>query len=183
MPAYATIKVEFSTNDLSVTSPTWKDVTRYCMSVDWSAGKQRDLDDPQAGGATIRLRNDQRRFEPEYAAGAYYPNIVPLRRFRLTVTAGGTNYSEGVFYATSWDVTYPAGTDYSEVVVSCVDGFGLLSLDLQPTLSPPDAALYSDVIAFDEPYAYYRMNEIGGSSLIARKKRKHRHAPHAPPPR
>jgi hypothetical protein len=175
MPGYATIKVEFCPDPLSDITPTYVDVTRYCMGVDWSAGKQRDLDDPQAGGATIRLRNDQRRFEPEYVAGAYYPNVVPLRRFRLTITADGTSYGEGVFYATSWDVTYPTGQAYSEVVVSCVDGFGLLSLDLLPALDPPDASTISDVIAFDAPFAYYRMNDLGGSTLIGRKKRKHHH--------
>jgi len=183
MPAYATIKVEFSPDPLSDVTPTYVDVTKYCMAApEWSGGKQRDLDDPQAGGATIRLRNDQRRFEPEYVAGAYYPNIVPLRRFRITMTADGVAYPEGVFYATNWDVTYPAGSSYSEVVVTCVDGFGLLSLDQSLVLDPPDAMLISDVIEVDQPFAYYRMDDLGGGALIGRKKRQHHHHHHAPPP-
>ena len=37
---------------------------------------------------------------------------------------------EGVWYVVKWDIQYPAGTEYSSVVVTCVDGFELLSLDL-----------------------------------------------------
>lgn len=160
-------KVEFSRDDLSDTTPTWTDVTTYVRDVRWWSGKASDLDPPQAGGATIILNNADRRFEPDYSAGAYSPDIKPLRRFRLTMTADGTAHTQGVYYAQNWGVGYPARTNYSETTVTCVDGFGILSLDTLPTLTPPGAATYTDVILADGPFAYYPLDEPVGRALNA----------------
>lgn len=167
MPSYAACKLEFSPDPLSDTTPSWIDVTRYCQSAEWSSGKARDLDDSQAGSATFVLRNDQRRFEPEYTAGAYYPNIVPMRRFRLSIVTAAGTVQQGIYYATSWNVTYPAGTDYSVVEVPCTDGFAILSLAKLPTLDPPQAQSLPDVYAADSPYAHYRLGEQFGTKMTA----------------
>ena len=165
---YAIAKLEFSTDPLSDTTPAWTNITTYCKSASWSSGVSRELDDPQAGGATFILKNLQRRFEPEYAAGAYYPNIVPGRRFRLTITADGVNYSQGIYYAQSWEVQYPdRGSPYSEVVVTCSDGFWRLALDRLPAMSPASAESSSDVILSDSPFAYYPLDENGGKTMNA----------------
>jgi hypothetical protein len=137
------------------------------MEASWSSGIARDLDDPQAGTATFKLKNTGRRFEPEYAAGAYYPNIVPMRRFRWSITADGVSYPQGIWYAQSWQVTYPAGTTYSEVVVSCVDGFGILSLYNLPRLDTSDAETYGDVVDSDQPYAHWPLDEGSGRKMTA----------------
>lgn len=176
-----TMKLEFSPDPLTDTTPSWVDVTRYVLESSWQVGKARDLDDVQAGSASFRLRNDDRRFEPEYAGGAYYPNIVPLRQFRLTLRADGVDYPHGRWFATSWDVSYPAGTAYGEVTVTCTDALGLLSLYVLGPLDPPDAAGLADVIGYDQPFAYYRMNDPDGSALVARKQRRHHHGHHQHP--
>jgi concanavalin A-like lectin/glucanase superfamily protein len=157
--------LEFSTDPLSVSNAaaTWQDVTRYCISADWQSGTTREFDDPQAGQATFVLKNSQRRFEPEYAAGAYYPNIVPGRRFRLTLTADGFSYQQGIWYAQSWQVEYPAGTTYSTVTVTCSDGFWRLALKRLNSMSPASAESLSDVIQSDNPFAYYPLNEASQS--------------------
>lgn len=167
MPSYLTPKLEFSTDPLSVSNAAaaWKDVTRYCITMDWQSGTSREFDDPTAGSATFVLKNSQRRFEPEYAAGAYYPNIVPGRRFRITLTADGSSYQQGVWYAQSWNVEYPAGTTYSTVTVQCTDGFWRLALKRLGQLSPPTAASYQDVIMDDDPFAYYPLDEESGKTM------------------
>lgn len=155
-------KLEFCQQPLSTSNAaaTWIDVTRYCKSMTWSSGVSREFDDPQAGGATFVLKSMQRRFEPDYQAGAYYPNIVPGRRFRITVDG----VTQGIYYAQSWDVAYPdRGNTYSEVVVTCTDGFWRLALDVLPKLSPPDATTYSEVIQHDNPVAHFPLNENGGN--------------------
>lgn len=167
MPAYAVAKVELSLDPLSDTTPAWTEVTRYCQGASWSSGKAKDLDDSQAGGATIVLRNDQRRFEPEYSGGAYYPNIRPMRRFRLSVVTSSGTTLQGIYYATDWAVSYPAGTDYSVVTVTCVDGFGILSLAHLPALDPTSAASLADVIMADNPFAFYRLAETFGTTMTA----------------
>lgn len=165
---YAIAKVEFSPDALSDTTPTYVDVTRYCQSASWFGGVTKDTDAPQAGGATFVLKNLQRRFEPEYTSGAYYPNIVPGRRFRLTVTADGVNYSQGTYYAREWSVDYPdASRGYSVVTVNCSDGFWRLSNDTLPTLTPPDATSYADVLLADGPFAYYPLDEPSGRAMNA----------------
>lgn len=162
MANYCTPKLEFSPDPLSDTTPAWVDVTRFCLSAEWASGKAKDLDDAQAGVATFMLRSVGRMFEPEYAAGAFYPNIVPLRRFRFSLTpTGGASSQEGIFYATNWEVTYPAGTTESTVRVTCVDGFGLLSLDTLPAFDPASSESAADVIRSDEPLAFYLLDDTG----------------------
>lgn len=158
MPAYATFKLEFSPDPLSTTTPTWIDVTRFVIGpAQWSGGKAKDLDSPQAGAATFVLRNVNRQFEPEYAAGAFYPNIRPLRRFRPSLIVGGVTYPQGIYYATNWHVEYPAHTRFSTVTVSCIDGFGILSNALLGALNPATASSLSDVIQSDNPIAFYAL--------------------------
>lgn len=167
MPSYASAKVEFSPDPLSDVTPTWIDVSRFIQVVSWGSGKAKDLDDPTAGGASILLENDARRFEPEYVAGAYYPNIVPLRRFRISlVTSAGTT-RQGIYYVTSWKPAYPTGQQYSTVTAECVDGFGILSLTPLPAMDPPSAASLADVYAADEPYAHYRLGDQAGTKMTA----------------
>jgi hypothetical protein len=168
MPAYASPKLEFSRDPLSDSTPTWIDISAFLIEASWSSGITKDLDAPEAGHATFRLKNTGRRFEPEYAAGAYFPDIVPLRRFRWSVVADGTTYQQGIWLAQSWQVVYPnAGSTYSEVVVSCTDQTAVLSLAALPSLDPPSAETYSDVVAFDNPLGHWPLDEAIGKALSA----------------
>lgn len=167
MPSYATAKVEFSVDPLSDATPAWTDVSRFVQAVSWSSGKAKDLDDPSAGGATILLDNEGRRFEPEYVAGAFYPNIVPLRRFRISVVTSAGTTRQGVYYVTSWKPAYPTGQAYSTVEAQCVDGFGILSLTPLPVMDPPDSESLADVYAADAPYAHYRLGDQTGTKMTA----------------
>lgn len=167
MPSVTT-KLEFSVDPLSDTTPAWTNITQYCQAASWSGGVTKDTDSPQAGGATFTLKNLQRRFEPEYAAGAYYPNIVPGRRFRITITADGVNYTQGIYYAREWKVEYPdPSLGYSVVTVACSDGFWRLATDTLPAMSPPSAESFEDVAAYDVPFAHYAVNEQGGKVMTA----------------
>jgi hypothetical protein len=103
VPNYLSCLLEFSPDRLSDATPTYVDITQDLMEADWFSGKARDLDEPQAGGAVFRLKNRDRRYEPDYEAGAFFLNIDLLRRFRLTLTPqGGAAVQQGVYYATRW---------------------------------------------------------------------------------
>jgi hypothetical protein len=104
---YLTPKLEFSPDPLSDTTPAYQDVTGYLIDASWTSGTARDLDQPQAGQAVFVLKNKNRDFEPEYAGGRFAGNIVPLRRFRWSITADGVSYPQGTWYATSYAVSYP----------------------------------------------------------------------------
>ena len=84
-----TPRLEFSPDPLSDTTPTWTDITAYCVDIEWWGGKTNDLGDPEPGGMQCVLNNAGRRFEPDYVAGAFYPNIDTERRFRLSFDTDG----------------------------------------------------------------------------------------------
>jgi len=163
-----TAKLEFSVDPLSDTTPAWTDITRYVQAMTWYGGVQKDTDAPEAGGATFVLKNLQRRFEPEYTAGAYYPNIVPGRRFRVTITADGVNYTQGIYYAREWKVEYPdVSLGYSVVTVSCTDGFWRLSQDQVGYMSPVEFETYEDLVKSDNPFAFYLLNDANTNQMTA----------------
>lgn len=165
--ALATVKLEFAPATLATAAPAYTDVTADLIEAEWWSGKANDLDEPQAGGATFHLANPGRKYEPEYTASPFYPNIDTDRRFRLTLTDASGAVQQGIYYVEAWDVDYPAGTAYSEVVVTCVDGFGLLAAETLPFLDPPDATSYPEVVDFDQPGFYYREGEPSGSKLVS----------------
>ena len=167
MANYCTPLVEYSTDPLSVTTPTWIDVTRFVQDVSWYAGTATDLDDPQNGGCVIVLKNGDRRFEPDNPASPYYPNVKPLRRFRITITADGNTVRQGIFYVQSWDITWPAKTSYSTATATCTDGFTILSLYTLPRLTPATATTYSDVVEADSPFAHWPLDETIGRTMNA----------------
>jgi hypothetical protein len=168
MANYCQPKLEFSPDPLSVTTPTWVDVTSYAMSMSWANGTSSDLDQPQAGAATFTLKNTHRDFEPEYAGGRWAGNIVPLRRFRLSFTADGVSRPAGTWYATSYDLAYPdPGSTFSTVTVQCVDGHGVLALSALAALDPPTAESYSDVVTYDQPSLYWTLSDTSGRKMGA----------------
>lgn len=58
--------LEWSPDPLSETSPTYEDITPYFLEGSYQRDGGGDLDDPQAGTATVVLDNRDRRFEPGY---------------------------------------------------------------------------------------------------------------------
>jgi hypothetical protein len=167
MPAYCQPLVEYSTDPLSDTTPTWIDISRFVQDVSWFAGTGQDLDAPQNGGCTIVLKNGDRRFEPDYVSSPLYPNVKPLRRFRISIVADGATVRQGIYYVQSWNIGYPGGTSYSTATAECTDGFGILSLLPLPSLDPPSAESYQGVVASDNPVAYYPLADQAGRKLTA----------------
>jgi hypothetical protein len=161
--------VEFSDEPLSA-SPSWTDVSQDVMEMEWWAGRASDLDEPSPGGMSIRIRDQDGHWIP----GA---DIDTDHRFRLVLTDAIGEVPQGVWYVEEIQVENPTRDgDYAELVVSCVDGMGILAQDPLPHLEPEEASSYEDVIAFDEPSFYYRLGEPAGTKLIhhVRRKRKRR---------
>lgn len=69
----------------------WNDVSAY---VDGNAGftinrgRSGELDSFNVGTASLLLRNEDGRFDPDNASGPYYPNLVPRRQVRISATIG-----------------------------------------------------------------------------------------------
>lgn len=98
------------------------DVTDYVASVSISRGKSRELDQFQAGHAAVTLHNDTRIFDPFYASGPYYSQILP--RKAIAIEVDGIRAFSG--YIDDWDLSYDvSGKSFASV--SAVDGFILLT--------------------------------------------------------
>lgn len=64
-------------------TPLWVDVTRFLQSFSLRRGRTSELDQVSTGTARVTLDNTDRRFDPRYTSGPYYPNVKPTRRLRI----------------------------------------------------------------------------------------------------
>lgn len=155
VPSLPTISVQiaFATDPFS--APTWVEVGLYFQSIQYRGGRTDEFSEIQAATFTVRLRNTDRRFDPENAAGPYYPNLVPMRRIRWRVTYNAVTYALYSGFIDSWDQEWQGPHDACAVIAS-TDGFGFLA----GTVLLP--AVYSSTVLADRPTAYYRLDELAG---------------------
>lgn len=116
--------VEFAFGDAPLaTSLTYTDVSDYVRNVsDVFRGRTSELDDLSPGSWTITLYNGDRRFDPDYSSGAYYPDVVPMVPCRLKATFAAVTYVVATGFALGWrQIEDEAGAGLF-VEVTCVDG-------------------------------------------------------------
>jgi hypothetical protein len=94
------------------------DVTDHVAAVSISRGKSDELDLYTAGNASITLHNDDRHFDPFYADGPYFTQIVP--RKEVAIETNGIRQFTG--FIDDWDLQYQLGQK-SFATISAVDGF------------------------------------------------------------
>jgi hypothetical protein len=76
-------------SDASNASPSWQEITDYVREVRIRRGRQFELDRIDASTLALKLDNSDRRFDPSYVSGPYYPNVLPMRRMRVRAAAFG----------------------------------------------------------------------------------------------
>jgi len=109
--------VEYTLGGLS-----FSDITLYMTDISWTRGKARDLDRFSAGTLSVELNNHTRIFDPSYAAGAFFGQIKPRRKIR--VTTDGVRQFTGVI--DDWNFSYNPG-GWSKAVITATDDFTLLA--------------------------------------------------------
>ena len=100
------------------------DVSEYVRSVSIRRGRSRELDQYQAGAATVVLDNRNRYFDPTAgtATSPYAPSIVP--RKEITVEIEGQRQFTGQIE--DWDITFDVSGDSTASAVAS-DAFALLA--------------------------------------------------------
>lgn len=92
------------------------DVTDKVKSINIQRGKNRQLDQYDQGLANVVFNNNDRTFDPEFAASPYFGQIIPKRQLRIS--SGGVVQFFGV--VDDWNLTYEPNGD-SLVAAACSD--------------------------------------------------------------
>lgn len=156
-----TVKLEMSEEgpNTDLASLTWHDISEYLRSVQTDRGRRTELASFSPGTATFVLDNRTRVFDVSNTAGPLYSHLKPMRRIRLTITAGATTAALFTGYALGWPIDYPGKVD-SRVTVRAVDGFDRLDRTM------PGSAYAAEVIA-DDPDYYWPMQSLGADGRVA----------------
>lgn len=117
------IEIDFAHGPLTaLASNTWVDITAYVISFSTRRGRSDALGRMEAGTATVVLDNSDRRFDPTFASGAYYPNVVPMKKIRISAVSSAVTYRLFVGHISSWPPDWPGGLN-ATTTISIVDAF------------------------------------------------------------
>jgi len=104
------------------------EVTDLVERVTIRRGRNRITGKFEFGSANVYLYDQNGDWNPVNPAGAYYPDLVPLRQIIIYATYGGSNYYLFSGFIQSYDTGFYQGNeDVSRVLLKCVDGFRLLA--------------------------------------------------------
>jgi hypothetical protein len=108
---------------------TWTDVTPYVREWHVRRGRNHELDRVQTAEASVSFGNRDGRFDPNKAAGPYYPNVQPGKRMRIRATYNAVTYSIFNGYIETWPQVWSMGPlGDAEVTIKAADAFKILSL-------------------------------------------------------
>lgn len=137
MASQPTLKVEIAmVSDPLTLAPTWVDVSQYVRrtpGVSIRRGRQRELDNFDAGSCHVTLSNRDRRFDPSYSAGPYFGNLLPRKQIRVTATWAAVDYVMFQGWVTGWPqaLATPDSKD-STVTIEAVDALAWLASNRLP---------------------------------------------------
>lgn len=120
------ISVDFD-NAPTGTTRTWTDITPYCKDFQIERGRENELSSSTPGRLELVLVNHDRRFDPTFTTGPYYPNVLPTRRIRVLCQWAGVTYNLFHGYVDDWPLSWPEDKD-ALVHVTATDAFKVLNL-------------------------------------------------------
>ena len=104
------------------------EITDLVTKVSIRRGRNRITSKFEFGSANVVLYDQNGDWNPMNTAGAYYPNLVPLRQIIIYATYLGVDYYLFSGYITDYDTGFRQGNeDLSTVTLKCIDAFKLLA--------------------------------------------------------
>ena len=104
------------------------DLSDTTRQITITRGRSVQQDTYQAGTATIRVYDPNSYFSPQNTSSPYYPNVVPLRKLRVSATAGGITHWLFSGYTTDYKYSYDQAENMGYVDILCTDAFRLLNM-------------------------------------------------------
>jgi hypothetical protein len=107
--------------------PVWTDISSYGRTFTWQRGKQNELNQLQAGTASLTLKDPLSYFDPSNTASPFYPNVKPGLPIRAVLLVGSTMYPLFYGFAERLPRTARVSSVYTERQIDLTDGFALLA--------------------------------------------------------
>jgi len=143
------------------------DVTSMVQSITITRGRNRELEQFNAGTASIVFYDPTRIFDPLNTASPYYPFVGP--RNPVSVYANGIEIYCG--FVGDWNIDYGKTDNASIITASCADAFTILANQNMNAWTPSEQASGARVNAvLDRPEVIYqggRSIDTGSSTLGA----------------
>lgn len=140
------------------------DLTSICENINITRGRNRQLDQFNAGTATLTFDNASRILDPLNTASIFYPFVLP--RCPVIVNANGVPIYTGLI--TDWNLDYDI-SNQDTMFATCVDQFTVLAnqqLNAHTTTAELSSTRVSTVLAYPE-ILYQGATSIGaGSSTL-----------------
>lgn len=95
------------------------DLTSLVESVNITRGRSRQLDQFNAGTATVSFNNSSRILDPLNTASIYYPYVLP--RCPIQILANGISIYTGLI--TDWNLDYGIASNGDRMYAACSDAF------------------------------------------------------------
>jgi hypothetical protein len=140
------------------------DLTSLVLSVNIKRGRNRQLDQFNAGTAQVVFNNNTRVLDPLNTASIYYPYVLP--RSPIVIYANGTPIYTG--YVEDWNLDYGMANQ-DRMFARCVDAFGTLANQQLNAFTPSAQSSSARITAvLDRPeIAYQGARSIGtGTSTL-----------------
>jgi hypothetical protein len=142
----------------------YADLTSLVLSVNIRRGRNRQLDQFNAGTAQVVFNNNSRVLDPLNTSSIYYPFVLP--RSPIIIYANGTPIYTG--FVEDWNLDYQQANQ-GRMVARCVDAFGTLANQQLNAFTPSEETSGVRVSAvLDRPEINYQgSRSIGtGSSTL-----------------
>lgn len=122
-----TVEIAF-VSDPWATTPTWTDVSAYVRDIETFRGTTSEDLVIGPGSLRVTLDNRLRRFDPDYSAGPYFGNLVPMKRMRVTATRAAVTFTVFLGWVTGWQQEWNVGDGVAYADAS--DGSGQLQSEM-----------------------------------------------------
>ena len=116
------------TNQLGTSANANVDISNLIWAVSIRRGRQRLLNEFEAGTANVTIIDVNGDFNPSNPGSPYFGDLVPLRKIQIEAEYNGTTYVLFTGFITTYDTGFNIGSDeFSRVTFRCVDALRLFS--------------------------------------------------------